>query len=102
MNIPEQRLLADLDRLAQIGRGPDGSAAMSGHVAVPKIWELRDPAGVSYQQAMAAYGDEGEPVAARETPFAFVELHVEQGGVLEAESVPIGAVTAIAGLVQRT
>src|SRR5205807_8238354 len=24
MNIPEQRLLADLDRLAQIGRSPDG------------------------------------------------------------------------------
>src|SRR5262249_17955456 len=32
---------------------------------------------------------------------SFVELHVEQGGVLEAEGVPIGAVTAIAGLVQR-
>ena len=33
---------------------------------------------------------------------AFVELHVEQGGVLEAAELPIGAVTAIAGLVQRT
>jgi allantoate deiminase len=68
---------------------------------VQKIWELRDAAGVSYQEAMATYADAGAPVAARETPYAFVELHVEQGGVLEAEAVPIGAVTAIAGLVQR-
>ena len=31
-----------------------------------------------------------------------MELHIEQGGVLEAEGVAIGAVTAIAGLVQRS
>jgi hydantoinase/carbamoylase family amidase len=82
-------------------RGTIGSAAMSGHVAVEKIWELRDADGISYREAMATYGDESEPLPAREPPFAFVELHVEQGGVLEADGVPIGAVTAIAGLVQR-
>jgi allantoate deiminase len=82
-------------------RGTIGSAAMSGHVAVQKIWELRDPSGVSFREALATYGDEGEPIAARSTPSAFVELHVEQGGVLEADRLPIGAVTAIAGLVQR-
>jgi hydantoinase/carbamoylase family amidase len=82
-------------------RGTIGSAAMSGHVAVQKIWELRDPSGVSFRDALATYGDEGEPIAARSAPFAFVELHVEQGGVLEADRLPIGAVTAIAGLVQR-
>jgi allantoate deiminase len=82
-------------------RGTIGSAAMSGHVPVDKIWALRDAAGLTFRQAMAAYGDEGEPIPARAAPFAFVELHVEQGGVLEAEGLPIGAVTAIAGLVQR-
>ena len=64
-----------------------------------------DPDGVLYRDALATYGDRGAPIPARAQPgaiHAFVELHVEQGGVLEAAELPIGAVTAIAGLVQRT
>jgi allantoate deiminase len=83
-------------------RGTIGSAAMSGHVAVEKIWELRDPDGIRYRDALATYEDEGAAIPARTNPFAFVELHVEQGGVLESEKLDIGVVTAIAGLVQRT
>jgi hydantoinase/carbamoylase family amidase len=82
-------------------RGTIGSAAMSGHVPVADIHALRDPDGTSFRDALATYGDTGEPLPARASPHAFVELHVEQGGVLEAESLPIGVVTAIAGLVQR-
>ncbi len=86
-------------------RGTIGSAAVSGHVAVKDVLALVDPDGIVYRDALATYGDEGAPIAARAQPgavHAFVELHVEQGGVLEAANVPIGAVTAIAGLVQRT
>ena len=82
-------------------RGTIGSAAMSGHVSVEKIWELRDSAGARYQDALATYEDVGAAIPARTNPFAFVELHVEQGGVLESEKLDIGVVTAIAGLVQR-
>jgi N-carbamoyl-L-amino-acid hydrolase len=32
------------------------------------------------------------------TPHAYVELHIEQGPVLEAEGVPIGAVTGVQGI----
>jgi allantoate deiminase len=86
-------------------RGTIGSAAMSGHVAVADVLALVDPEGVIYRDALATYGDVGAPLPARAEPgsvHAFVELHVEQGGVLEADALPIGAVTAIAGLVQRT
>jgi allantoate deiminase len=86
-------------------RGTIGSAALSGHVAVADILALVDPDGIVYRDALATYGDSGAPIAARAEPGsvrAFVELHVEQGGVLEADGLPIGAVTAIAGLVQRT
>jgi allantoate deiminase len=85
-------------------RGTIGSAAVSGHVAVSDILALVDPDDVVYRDALATYGDSGAALPARAQPgsiHAFVELHVEQGGILEAESVPIGAVTAIAGLVQR-
>jgi allantoate deiminase len=86
-------------------RGTIGSAAVSGHVAVADILQLVDGDGIAYRDALATYGDRGPALAAKAAPdaiFAFVELHVEQGGVLEAAGLPIGAVTAIAGLVQRT
>ena len=85
-------------------RGTIGSAAISGHVAVDEILELRDPDGVTFKDALATYGDVGAAIPARAKDgeiHAFIELHVEQGGVLEAEKTPIGVVTAIAGLVQR-
>jgi allantoate deiminase len=86
-------------------RGTIGSAALSGHVAVADVLKLVDPDGIRYADALASYGDTGAALPARAEPgriHAFVELHVEQGGVLESASLPIGAVTAIAGLVQRT
>jgi allantoate deiminase len=89
---------------SRFSRGTIGSAAISGHLAVEKILELRDPDGVRYAEAMATYGDTGAAVPARGEPNSidsFVELHVEQGGVLEDSGCPIGAVTAIAGLVQH-
>jgi N-carbamoyl-L-amino-acid hydrolase len=85
-------------------RGTIGSAAMSGHVAVDAILALRDPDGIVYRDALATYGDSGAPLPGRAPAGSiagFVELHVEQGGVLEASGTPIGAVTAINGLVQR-
>jgi allantoate deiminase len=86
-------------------RGTIGSAALSGHVAVADVLALVDPDGIVYRDALATYGDSGAPVATRaelDSIYGFVELHVEQGGVLEADELPIGAVTTIAGLVQRT
>jgi allantoate deiminase len=86
-------------------RGTIGSAAVSGHVAVADVLKLVDPDGAVYRDALATYGDEGAAIATRAAAgsiHAFVELHVEQGGVLEAAALPIGAVTTIAGLVQRT
>jgi allantoate deiminase len=85
-------------------RGTIGSAALSGHVEVDAIHALVDGDGISYRDALSTYGDEGEARPTRMSKgevHAFVELHVEQGGLLEAEALDIGAVTAIAGLVQR-
>jgi allantoate deiminase len=86
-------------------RGTIGSAAVAGHLSVDEVLALRDADGVSYREALATYGDRGEPLPARAAPgsvHAFVELHIEQGGVLEQLGADVGAVTAIAGLVQRS
>src|SRR5262249_52014021 len=77
---------------------------VSGHVDVSSLLELRDADGIRFADALVGYGDVGSPLPARmaaEALDSFVELHVEQGGVLEFEGRSIGAVTAIAGLIQR-
>ncbi|HKA92066.1 MAG TPA: Zn-dependent hydrolase [Haliangiales bacterium] len=85
-------------------RGTIGSAAMSGDVPVAEIFALEDRDGVRFLDALATYADAGAPRPARRPPgsvHAFVELHIEQGGVLEARRIAVGAVTAIQGLVQH-
>lgn len=85
-------------------RGTLGSAAVSGELTVAEVLALVDGDGVSFRDALATYGDLGAALPARihrGAVHAFVELHVEQGGVLEASGATIGAVTSIAGLVQR-
>jgi len=88
---------------SRFGRGTIGSAAWAGDVPVADILALRDAGGVSFEHALATYADEGAPVAAARpagSVAAFLELHIEQGGVLESKKLDIGAVTAVAGLVQ--
>lgn len=90
---------------SRFGRGTIGSAAVAGDVPLADIFALKDAAGVSYAEALKTYGD--DPAKARALPFArgashaFVELHIEQGGILEASGVPIGVPLAIAGLLQH-
>jgi allantoate deiminase len=60
---------------------------------------LTDEDGVSMGEAMRAFGL--DPEGLRERPrrddaFLFLEAHIEQGPVLEAENLPVGIVTGIA------
>lgn len=85
-------------------RGTLGSAAASGYLEAASIRALTDADGVRFGDALASYGDDPPCRApARLAPGlmrAFVELHVEQGGVLEQQKIPIGIVETIAGLRQ--
>lgn len=75
------------------------SRAIAGVLDVSAL-EMRDADGVSVAEALTAFG--GDPVgiasAARrpEDVLAFLEAHIEQGPVLEAEGLALGVVTAIA------
>ena len=82
-------------------RGTLGSAAASGYLKVSDILELVDADGVRFADALKMYGDDPKcTTPARITPKAFVEMHIEQGGVLESRKIPVGVVEAIAGLFQ--
>jgi allantoate deiminase len=70
-----------------------GSRAFIGRLE-PHELGLRDPDGITLAQAIGT-SELGEPLF--EGARAYFEVHIEQGPVLEAEDLPLGVVTAIAG-----
>jgi beta-ureidopropionase / N-carbamoyl-L-amino-acid hydrolase len=58
----------------------------------------RDPAGVTFAQALDAIGYRGTQRCGEHPLSAFFELHIEQGPILEAEDKTIGIVTGIQGI----
>ncbi len=81
-----------------------GSKAMTGMASVEAWRKLKDLGGTTLSQALALRGLDLEriPEAVRrpEEFKAFVEMHIEQGPVLEEAGLPIGVVEAIAAPVR--
>jgi allantoate deiminase len=77
-----------------------GSRAVAGTFD-ESVLGVRDRAGVSMREALTAFGLDPEHIGAaaraRSELLAYLELHIEQGPVLEAEHLPVGVVTAISG-----
>lgn len=75
-----------------------GSRAIAGDFG-RDLLEATDPEGVSMAQALADFGlDPGRVSEAAEAPedvAGYVEVHIEQGPVLESEDLPVGIVTGI-------
>jgi N-carbamoyl-L-amino-acid hydrolase len=81
-----------------------GSSAALGKVR-PEIWETKtrvDTGRTLAEHLRACGGDpdrlrSGEPYLNQAQIAAFLEVHIEQGPVLEAEKLPVGIVTGIRG-----
>ncbi|SFL86525.1 allantoate deiminase [Bradyrhizobium sp. NFR13] len=77
-----------------------GSRAVAG-TFVESVLGGRDKAGISMREAMISFGLDPDHIgAAARAPgelLAYLELHIEQGPVLEAQKLPVGVVTAISG-----
>src|SRR3981189_3773208 len=77
-----------------------GSRAIAG-TFVESALNSRDHAGISMRDALTQLGLDpdhiGAAARARRELHAYVELHIEQGPVLEQNNLPVGVVTAIAG-----
>ncbi len=85
---------------ARFSLGMIGSRALTGTLS-PEDLRHEDKNGVSIEQAMRdANLDPGRIGDAARTPAslaAYLELHIEQGKVLEGGNLPVGVVTGIAG-----
>ncbi|MGA9328384.1 MAG: allantoate amidohydrolase, partial [Bradyrhizobium sp.] len=77
-----------------------GSRAVAGTFN-ERVLASKDSAGVSMREALVQFGldpdDIGAAARVRGQLLAYVELHIEQGPVLEASGLPVGVVSAIAG-----
>jgi allantoate deiminase len=77
-----------------------GSRAVAGTFD-ESVLGVKDEAGISIRDALSQFGLDPDHIgAAARAPgelLAYIELHIEQGPVLEALNLPVGVVTAIAG-----
>ncbi|QBX34796.1 Zn-dependent hydrolase [Paracoccus liaowanqingii] len=89
---------------ARFGGGLFGSRLLTGQVDPATLEDLRDDDGISAAATMRDYGlDPAGAAQAALAPgaiHAFLELHIEQGPVLEAEGRDIAIVDRIVGLAQ--
>ena len=80
----------------RFGDGCFGSRCVADQVGPDGLAE-RDSAGVSVAEALAALGLDGPPVGAA-LPAAYLEVHIEQGPILDTADMPLGDVAAIVGM----
>lgn len=86
----------------RFGSGVFGSRAMAGLVDYDQLERNKDKDGISMAQALRDFGFEPEKIAEtkrnREDVKAFIELHIEQGPILENEGKDVGIVDFIVGI----
>lgn len=87
---------------SRFGSGVFGSRAMAGTVSMNDL-QTKDEDGISRWDAIKAFGGNPEQIL-KKNPFAnkefemYLELHIEQGPVLEAQGVSLGIVSGIVGM----
>ena len=77
-----------------------GSKIISGKLSQQRLHELKDEDGISLFEAMSAAGFKpqnlDEAILKENSLHAYLELHIEQGPVLERSSISVGVVSGIA------
>jgi allantoate deiminase len=88
----------------RFGSGLLGSRLLTGQVQQTELHELKDHDGISVAKAMSDFGLDpsraGEVALAAGSLHAFLELHIEQGPVLEQNKEDVGIVTEVVSLSQ--
>ncbi len=85
---------------SRFGGATLGSKAMAGKIGIDDLKKYKDKAGISLYEELESKGFRPNDIASAQIGtgdiYAFLELHIEQGPVLEANKIPIGIVTSIA------
>ena len=78
--------------------GMMASGVAAGEITKQHCYDQVDADGVRFEDALKAIGYQGTAPAGSTRFGAMVELHIEQGPILEAEGTTIGVVTGIQGM----
>lgn len=74
----------------------------TGEIPPERFGTVQDRSGRTLQSVIDGFGGAGLPVMDRPELAAFLELHIEQGPILDAENRPAAAVEAIVGISRTT
>lgn len=74
-----------------------GSRAALGMMPIEKAHATTDAAGIRFGDELARIGYAGVAINRPTDAHAYLELHIEQGPMLEAENIPVGLVQGIIG-----
>ncbi|EWG12813.1 Zn-dependent hydrolase [Cytobacillus firmus] len=87
---------------SRFGGGLMGSRGMAGLLSEEDFKSLKDKDGITTVEAMEKIGLDPSLPKTRDpkTVKAYLELHIEQGPILEEKNIPIGVVETIVGLTQ--
>ncbi|WP_445480002.1 Zn-dependent hydrolase [Lysinibacillus irui] len=75
------------------------SGVITSKFAKEKMLQSTDKNGIRFHEALQASGYEGEQENRLKEALAYIELHIEQGPVLEAKQREIGVVEGVLGMV---
>ncbi len=96
---PVEVALFMAEESSRFGVATLGSKAMTGHLTLADLKKIADKQGHILYDVLKARGlspDDIDSAACTKPPKAFLEMHIEQGKVLEATGNRIGVVTGIA------
>ncbi|WP_410515034.1 Zn-dependent hydrolase [Paenibacillus sp. BR2-3] len=74
------------------------SGVLAGKFDKAVMLSKKDPEGVTFQEALEASGYAGDAANRIKEAAAYLELHIEQGPVLERENLSIGLVDCVVGM----
>ena len=96
---PVEMIVFMAEESSRFGLATIGSKVMTGQIDAQKLKTLKDKQGTSLYDILKERGLEPDAIDSanfKERPKVFLEMHIEQGKVLEAMKKKIGVVTGIA------
>lgn len=102
INRPIEIIIFSEEEGSNFGSGTLGSRVLTGHASYEDIKNLRTFDGENALTIIEKAGFDtntiGEEKISSKEVYAMLEYHIEQGGVLEAEQIPLGIISSIVGL----
>jgi len=97
---PLELIIFSCEESSRFNMATVGSKVLSGKLGLEKLKTLKDKQGISVYDAAKAFGCDVDALEEakldKNTLYSYIELHIEQGPVLENKGVPVGIVTGIA------